>query len=351
MWYNELTNFLRRPVMIIVMKPESTNENIEKVSKVIKSMGLGVHISQGSERTIIGVLGDRRILDDVPLELMQGVEKLVPIVEKYKLSGKHFKPDKTVIEIGDIKIGSNKIVLIAGPCAVESEKQILETAKSIKESGASILRGGSYKPRTSPYAFQGLKIEGLKLLKKASELTGLKTVTEVINEKTVHEAFDYVDIFQVGARNAQNFALLREIGKSKKPVIYKRGPSLNIDEWLSASEYIMNEGNYNIILCERGIKTFENSTRNTLDISAVPVIKQKSHLPIIIDPSHACGNSKYIASLSMAGIASGADGLMVEVHPDPIHALSDASQQIKLAEFKELCKDIIKITKIIGRGI
>ncbi|MFA6308752.1 MAG: 3-deoxy-7-phosphoheptulonate synthase [Clostridia bacterium] len=335
--------------MIIVMKPNSQEEEIKQISNVLESLGLGVHISQGTERTIIGVIGDKRVLNDVPLELMPGVEKLVPIVESYKLAGKTFRPEPTIVNVDGVLIGGRSLLMIAGPCAVESEDQILQAARAVKKSGAQILRGGTYKPRTSPYAFQGLEEEGLKLLKNAQDATGLKIITEVTSEKAVETADKYVDMFQIGARNVQNFQLLREVGRSKKPVLFKRGTATTIDEWLNAAEYIMSEGNYDVVLCERGIRTFETATRNTLDISSVPVVKHLSHLPIIIDPSHAAGKSIYVPSLSKAAIAASADGLIVEVHPDPMNALSDAAQQLTPEIFDELCKDISKIAEIVGR--
>lgn len=335
--------------MVIVMKCGSKENEIREVSKVLESLGLGVHISMGEERTIIGVIGDKRVLQGVPLELMTGVEKLVPIVESYKLAGKTFRPEPSVVEVGNVKIGGKEVIMMAGPCAVESREQILEAARAVKKSGAQFLRGGAYKPRTSPYAFQGLEEEGLKLLKEAKDETGLLVITEVTSEKAIEVAESYVDMFQIGARNVQNFQLLREVGKSKKPVLFKRGPSTTIDEWLNAAEYIMNEGNYNVVLCERGIRTFETATRNTLDLSAVPVVKSISHLPIIVDPSHAAGKSQYIQPLSKAAIAAGADGLIVEVHPNPRCALSDAAQQLTPEAFDNLCKDINKIAEILGR--
>jgi 3-deoxy-7-phosphoheptulonate synthase len=288
-------------------------------------------------------------LNDIPLELMPGVEKLVPIVESYKLAGKTFKPEPSIVEVKGVKIGGRELVMMAGPCAVESREQILEAAKAVKKSGAQFLRGGAFKPRTSPYSFQGMEEEGLKLLKEASEETGLLVISEVTSEKAVEIADPYVDMFQIGARNVQNFQLLREVGRLRKPVLFKRGPSTTIDEWLNAAEYIMSEGNYDVVLCERGIRTFETATRNTLDLSAIPVVKNTSHLPIIVDPSHAAGKSQYIASLSKAAIAAGADGLIIEVHPNPRCALSDAAQQLTPESFDELCKDIGRMAEILGR--
>jgi len=335
--------------MIIVMKPGSDKSQIEEVSKVLESLGLGVHISKGTERTIIGVIGDKRVLGNVPLELMPGVEKLVPIVESYKLAGRTFKPEPSVVEVNGVKIGGKRLVMMAGPCAVESREQILEAARAVKKAGAQFLRGGAFKPRTSPYAFQGLEEEGLKLLNEAKEETGLLIISEVTSEKAIEIADRYVDMFQIGARNAQNFHLLREVGRAKKPVLFKRGPSVTIEEWLNAAEYIMSEGNYNVVLCERGIRTFETATRNTLDISAIPVVKSLSHLPIIVDPSHAVGKYQYVLPLSKAAIAAGADGLIIEVHPNPRCALSDAAQQLTPEDFSSLCRDISKIAEIVGR--
>lgn len=335
--------------MVIVMKQGSQESEIKEVARVLESLGLGVHISQGTERTIIGVIGDKSALHDMPIELMPGVEKLVPIIESHKLAGKTFKPEPSVVDVGGVKIGGRELVMMAGPCAVESREQILESAFAVKKSGAQLLRGGAFKPRTSPYAFQGLEEEGLKMLKEAKEATGLLIISEITSEKALEIADKYLDMFQIGARNVQNFQLLREVGRSKKPVLLKRGPSTTIDEWLNATEYIMSEGNYNVVLCERGIRTFETATRNTLDISSVPVVKHLSHLPIIVDPSHAAGKTQYIPSLSKAAIAAGADGLIIEVHPNPRCALSDAAQQLTPESFDSLCLDISRIADIMGR--
>ncbi|HEY8348491.1 MAG TPA: 3-deoxy-7-phosphoheptulonate synthase [Clostridia bacterium] len=335
--------------MIIVMKPGAKESDIREVSNVLQNAGLGVHVSKGAERTIIGVIGDKRLLNGIPLELMQGVDKLVPIMESYKLASRTFKPEPSTIRVGGVEFGGRQFVVIAGPCAVESREQIMEAAKAVKKSGAAMLRGGAFKPRTSPYSFQGLEEEGLKMLKEASEATGLPTITEVISEHSVEIASKYVDMFQIGARNSQNFHLLREVGRSGKPVLLKRGSATTIDEWLNAAEYIMSEGNYNVVLCERGIRTFETATRNTLDISAVPVVKKHSHLPIIVDPSHAAGKADYIIPLSRAAVAAGADGLIIEVHPSPKCALSDAAQQLDPETFDSLCKDIGRIAEIVGR--
>lgn len=335
--------------MIIIMKPNTSEKDIENVVNTLKSLGLGVHISKGVEKTIIGIIGDKRVLEEVPLDLMPGVEKLVPVVESYKLASKAFHPEPSIIDVNGVKIGGAELVLMAGPCSVENREQIIETAIAVKKSGAKFLRGGTFKPRTSPYSFQGLEEEGLKLLKEAKEITGLLIISEITSEKTLEIAYKYVDMVQIGARNSQNFQLLKEVGRSKKPVLYKRGPSMTIEEWLNATEYIMSEGNENVVLCERGIRTFETATRYTMDISAISVIKSLSHLPIIVDPSHATGKSQYVQSLSKAAVAAGADGLIIEVHPNPMRALSDASQQITPLEFDNLCSDIYKIAPIVGR--
>lgn len=335
--------------MIIVMKSGSGESEINEITRLLESLGLGVHISKGNEKTIIGVIGDKRLLHDVPLELMAGVDKLVPIVESYKLAGRTFKPEASVIDVNGTKIGGRELTIMAGPCAIESHEQILEAAFAVKKAGAQFLRGGAFKPRTSPYSFQGLEEEGLKMLKEAKDATGLLLISEVISERSIEIADKYLDMFQIGARNSQNFQLLREVGRTKKPVLFKRGAATTIDEWLNAAEYIMSEGNYNVVLCERGIRTFETATRNTLDISAVPVVKNVSHLPIIVDPSHAAGKSHYVLPLSKAAIAAGADGLIIEVHPNPKAALSDAAQQLTAGDFQKLCRDLSRIAEIVGR--
>ncbi len=335
--------------MIIVMNPKSNQMQIDDVIDVLKNSGLGVHISQGTERTIIGIIGDKSVLRDIPLELMPGVEKLVPIVESYKLAGKTFRPEPSVVDVNGVKIGGKELAIMAGPCAVESYEQIMAAARAVKKSGAQFLRGGAFKPRTSPYAFQGLEEDGLKLLKAAKDETGLQIITEVTSDKAVELSVPYVDMFQIGARNVQNFQLLKEVGKSMKPVLLKRGSATTIDEWLNAAEYIMSEGNYNVVLCERGIRTFETATRNTLDLSAVPVVKNMSHLPVIVDPSHAAGKAKFVIPLSRAAIAAGADGLIVEVHPNPMLAMSDAAQQLNPKDFDSLCRDISKLAPILER--
>jgi len=335
--------------MVIVMKPDATEEQVRQVEALLKKLDLGVHISVGTERTIIGVIGDKRVLADTPLELMQGVDRLVPIVEPFKLASKTFKPEPTVIRIKDVAIGGKKIVMMAGPCAVESHDQVMQTARFLKSKGVQFLRGGAYKPRTSPYSFQGLEEEGYHMLAEAARETGLLVVSEVISLASLQQAVKYVDVVQIGARNMQNFQLLREVGRMKIPVVLKRGLASTIEEWLNAAEYIMNEGNYNIILCERGIRTFETYTRNTLDLSAVPIIKDISHLPIIVDPSHGTGKWKLVTPMSRAAIAAGADGLMIEVHPDPKCALSDGPQSLNFETFDTLVQEVSKIAHAVGR--
>ncbi|MGB9976853.1 3-deoxy-7-phosphoheptulonate synthase [Thermovenabulum sp.] len=337
--------------MIIVMQKNATEEQIKKVCEVVENAGLGVHVSKGMDVTVIGVIGDRRKLQDKPIELLEGVEKTVPIMEPYKLASRSFKPESTVVKVGDVEIGSNNFVIIAGPCAVESEEQLIETAQIVKRCGAKILRGGAYKPRTSPYSFQGIGEEGLKILAKAKEITGLPVVTEVMSQDAVKLVSQYADILQIGARNMQNFQLLKEVGKTGKPVLLKRGIAATIEEWLNAAEYIMNEGNFNVILCERGIRTYEPMTRNTLDISAVPIIKHISHLPVIVDPSHGTGSWRWVAPMSRAAMAAGADGLMIEVHPNPKEALSDGPQSLNPEKFENLCQELKTLAPIMGRTL
>lgn len=337
--------------MIIVMKPSATANHIALAVSEIEKVGLSAHISQGDQVTIIGVVGDKSRLVSDCLCALQGVDKIVPITESYKLANVKFHPEATTIDLGNCQIGGKKLIVMAGPCAIESETQLLESAAAIEKGGATVLRGGAYKPRTSPYAFQGLEEEGLKYMQHAREKTGLSVICEVTSISAVQTAVNYVDILQIGARNMQNFELLKAVGKTKLPVLLKRGLAATIDEWLNAAEYIMSEGNPNVILCERGIRTFETATRNTLDISAIPVVKSKSHLPIIVDPSHASGKRAYIASLAKAAIAAGADGLMIEVHPDPEHALSDGPQSLNPLDFSVLMEELKPIALASGREI
>lgn len=336
--------------MIIVMKPTATGENINTVIHTLENLGLSTHLSKGEFTTIIGVIGDKAKLGGSNIEMISGVDKLIPVTESYKLANKKFHPAPSIIKIGDLEIGADRFIIMSGPCAVESREQLMETAYAVKRAGAQVLRGGAFKPRTSPYSFQGLEEEGLRYMAQAREETGLKVVCEVTSSSAIALAVKYVDILQIGARNMQNFELLKEAGRSKLPILLKRGIAATIDEWLNAAEYIMSEGNPNVILCERGIRTYETATRNTLDLSAIPVIKSKSHLPIIADPSHATGVRDYVAPLGKAAIACGVDGLMIEVHPNPEAALSDGPQSLNPDDFYNFCNDIRPIIKIVGKS-
>ena len=318
---------------------------------MIESKGLTPHLSKGSQVTIVGVVGDKTKLLHSNVELLDGVDKIVPVTESYKLVNKKFHPDDSKIPVGNTFIGPGTLTVMAGPCAVESREQLMETAFAVKKTGATFLRGGAYKPRTSPYSFQGLEEEGLKYMKEAREATGLNVICEVTSARAIEAAVRYVDMLQIGARNMQNFELLKEAGKSGLPVLLKRGLSATIDEWLNAAEYIISEGNPNIVLCERGIRTYETSTRNTLDISAVPVIREKSHLPVIVDPSHATGVASYVAPLAKAAVACGADGLMIEVHNDPAHALSDGPQSLTFDRFDTLMNELAPYIRLAERNL
>ncbi|SFE57196.1 3-deoxy-D-arabinoheptulosonate-7-phosphate synthase [Thermoanaerobacter thermohydrosulfuricus] len=335
--------------MVIVMNIDATDKQISDITNLLTSLGLGYHISKGEEKIVIGVIGDKKKLEGKAVEMMEGVEKVIPIVEPYKLASKIFKPEPTVVKVEDIEIGGSNIVIMAGPCAVESREQLFESAMAVKKAGAQFLRGGAFKPRTSPYSFQGLGEEGLKMLKEAKELTGLKIVTEVMDVHSVELVAEYADVIQIGTRNMQNFPLLKAVGRINKPVLLKRGLAATLEEWLSAAGYILSEGNKDVILCERGIRTFETYTRNTLDLSAVPAIKKLSHLPIVVDPSHGTGKWHLVAPMAKAAIAAGADGLIIEVHPDPKNALSDGAQSLTPENFETLCEDIKVIAKAVGR--
>lgn len=337
--------------MIIVMKPMAPKKDVKQVVSLIESRGLTAHLSEGREVTIIGVVGDKNKLSNTNIQLMSFVDKIVPVTESYKLASKKFHPEPSSIKVGNAVIGPDTLTVMAGPCAVESEDQLLTIAREVKKNGAQFVRGGAYKPRTSPYSFQGLEEEGLKYMATARQETGLNTICEVISLEAIEAAVKYVDMIQIGARNMQNFQLLKEAGHSGKPVLLKRGLAATIDEWLNAAEYIISEGNPNVVLCERGIRTFETATRNTLDLSAVPVIKAKSHLPIIVDPSHATGVWDYVAPLAKAGVACGADGLMIEIHNDPEHALSDGPQSLTFKHFDELMQDLKTYIQLAGRKL
>lgn len=335
--------------MIIVVRPDATAEQVEHIIKKIKDLGLQAHVSKGTERTIIGAIGDEAILQSVPLEAIPGVEKVLPILKPFKLASRDFRKENTVISVGSATIGGVKIAVMAGPCAVENKTLLVEIAKAVKDAGATFIRGGAFKPRTSPYAFQGLEEEGLKYLAEARERTGLPIVTEVMDPRDIDMIAKYADVLQIGARNMQNFRLLKEVGLYKKPVLLKRGISATIKEWLMSAEYIMSGGNHNVILCERGIRTYETATRNTLDLSAIPVLKQMTHLPVIVDPSHAVGKWDLVAPMAKAAVAAGADGLIIEVHSNPEEALCDGEQSLKPKSFKQLMNELKPIAQAVGR--
>ena len=333
--------------MIIVMRPGVTREEIENVEKRLVELGFKTHPIYGEVKTVIGAVGDKRLLEKHNLMQLPGVEIIVPIMKPYKLVGRELKNEDTVVKVDDVEIGGSRLVVMAGPCAVESEEQICEVAEKVKEAGAAVLRGGAYKPRTSPYSFQGMEEEGLKILYEAARQYGLKVVTEVMDTRDVDLVSRYADILQIGARNMQNYRLLKECGLSGKPVLLKRGLCATIEEWLMAAEYIAVSGNSNIILCERGIRTFETATRNTMDINAVPVVKEMSHLPIVVDPSHGSGNWKWVNAVSRAFVAAGADGLMIEVHPDPANAVSDGIQSLKPEKFTRLMNALKPVAQAV----
>ena len=328
--------------MIAVLKSGTTPEQTEHLVNWLKHMGLDVHLSQGHEYTILGLIGDTTRVDIELLSSLEIVETVRRVSEPFKQANRKFNPDSTVIEIGNVKIGDGHFAMIAGPCSVESEAQIIEVAEAVKEAGADILRGGAFKPRTSPYAFQGMKDEGIRLLLEAKKVTGLPIITEIMNIRNL-DLFADVDIIQVGARNMQNFDLLQELGKTKKPILLKRGLANTLQELLMSAEYIMSEGNENIILCERGIRTYETYTRNTLDLSAIPVLHELSHLPVVADPSHATGKAALVPPMAVAAAAAGADGIMVEVHNNPACALCDGPQSLTPAQFSALNQKIKKV--------
>lgn len=337
--------------MVVILKPGTTEKGIQHVIAKIKELGFTPHVSRGEERTIIGVIGENAIQTRHIFEAMFIVESVTPISKPYKLVSRDFKKENTCIQIKDVLIGANKVVVMAGPCSVENREILLETAQEVKKAGASVLRGGAFKPRTSPYSFQGLGEEGLKYLAEASKITGLPVVTEAMDVRQLELVSRYADIIQIGARNMQNFDLLKEAGRLNKPVLLKRGMAATIKEFLMSAEYILSSGNYNVILCERGIRTFEDSTRFTLDVSSIALIKNLSHLPVIADPSHGSGKRELIIPLSRAAIAAGADGLLIEVHPRPEEALSDGPQSILPQSFRELVEEVRKIAQVLGRKV
>lgn len=338
--------------MIIVLRPEATEAQINHIIDKVKALGLTPHVSKGSERTIIGVIGPEDVLRVTPLEVFPGVENVIPVLSPFRLVSREFKKENSVIDLGKgIKIGGKELVVMAGPCTIENLDSLFEIAKAVKKSGATVLRGGAFKPRTSPYSFQGLGKAGLEMLKKVGDELGMVTVSEVMDSRDVSLVADFVDVLQIGCRNMQNFNLLKEVGAAKKPVLLKRGMASTVKDMLMSAEYILSGGNFSVILCERGIRTFEDSTRNTLDVSAIPVAKQLSHLPIIVDPSHAAGKWGLVPALARAGIAAGADGLIIEVHNHPEEAVSDGAQSLVPENFQNLMAELKGIAHCLGRKI
>jgi 3-deoxy-7-phosphoheptulonate synthase len=333
------------------MRPDATQRQVANVTARVEQLGCHVHISEGEERVVIGVVGDGRPLDKEQFERMTGVERIVPIVSPFKLTSRDFRPQDTLVKLNGTAAGGKQVIVIAGPCAIESREQLLETAHAVKEAGATLLRGGAYKPRSSPYSFQGLGAKGLELLAEARAETGLLVVTEVISPEAVPLVSTYADVLQVGARNMQNYALLHAVGEAQKPVLLKRGMMSTMEELLMSAEYILSHGNDRLMLCERGIRTFETYTRNTLDINAVPLLKQLTHLPIFVDPSHGTGKWNLIAPVSKAAVAAGADGLIIEVHPNPEEALSDGGQSLKPERFATLMRELARVAEAVGRTL
>lgn len=336
--------------MVVVMDERATEQQIEHVVARLVDMGMDVHRSTGVSRTVLGAVGQGRP-DAGILEMLEGVHEVLRISEPYKLAGRTFKPESTVVQVGDVRIGGDEVIVMAGPCSAENEKQVRTTAAAVRRAGAKILRGGAFKPRSSPYSFQGLGEEGLTLLRDGAKAESLALVSEVMEIAQIPLIEKYCDMFQVGARNMQNFALLRELGRTRKPVLLKRGISATIEEWLLSAEYILSGGNTDVVLCERGIRTFETATRNTFDVSAIPVVKKLSHLPIIADPSHGAGRRDMVAPMARAAVAAGADGLIIEVHCDPDRALSDGAQSMFPAQFDRLMAELRIIAPAIGRSI
>lgn len=338
--------------MIIIMKPKASESDIDRVSKKLKEQySVSIQVNRGIDCTVLGVLGNTHVIDIDKVMLFDNVEKVMPVSEPYKKASRKFHPEDSVIDIGGVKVGGKKLAIIAGPCSVESDEQIKTLAKDVKKSGAVMLRGGAFKPRSSPYSFQGLELDGLKMLTEAGKESNLPIVTEIMSPKLVEKFDECVDVIQIGARNMQNFDLLKEVSKSRKPVLLKRGLSATIEEWLMSAEYILAGGNPNVILCERGIRTFETYTRNTLDLSAVPAVKKLSHLPVVIDPSHATGINWMVEPLAMAAVAVGADGLIIEVHNDPKNAKCDGAQSITPDAFDSIMRKIEKIAPVFGREV
>ena len=338
--------------MIIVLKPHTSDEGIEKIKNLIVAKGAQPHVSKGDIQTIIGMVGDTTKIDPKAIEVEECVEKVMKVSEPYKLANRAFHPDDTIIDVSGVKVGGESLALIAGPCSVESEEQVIEVAKDVKAAGANILRGGAFKPRTSPYAFQGMGSSGLDILVAAKKATGLPICSELMDAQYLEEFNEKVDLIQIGARNMQNFDLLKKVGAgTKKPILLKRGLSATFEEWIMSAEYIMASGNPNVILCERGIRTFESYTRNTLDLQAIPVVKKLTHLPIVIDPSHAGGKWWLVEPMAKASVAGGADGLMIEVHNDPEKALCDGPQSLRPEKYEKLLKQISKIAEVVGKKV
>jgi 3-deoxy-7-phosphoheptulonate synthase len=337
--------------MIVILKQKANEQDVEKLIKQIEAKGVTISPVQGTEIKILGLVGDTSKIDPLNIEANPIVDRVMKVQEPFKKANRMFHPENTIVDVNGIKIGGKKLAMIAGPCSVETEQQIVGIAQDVKRMGANFLRGGAFKPRTSPYAFQGLKYEGLELLKEAREKTGLPIVTELMSPYDIEKFVEDVDVIQVGARNMQNFDLLKELGKTNKPILLKRGLAATIEEWLMSAEYIMSEGNENVILCERGIRTYETYTRNTLDLSAIPAVKKLSHLPIIVDPSHATGKYWMVEPLAKAAVAVGADGLIIEVHNDPENALCDGAQSIKPSKFERLVEELKPIAAAVGRDI
>ncbi|MFP6868757.1 MAG: 3-deoxy-7-phosphoheptulonate synthase [Nitrospinota bacterium] len=338
--------------MIVVMKERATEKEIEGAIKRVKELGCTEHVMRGVERTVIAALGDERGKNmEEALRVLAGVENVMPVLKPYQLASNEGRPERTVVDVNGVKFGGPQLVVVAGPCSVESREQIFASADAVKAGGGHVLRGGAFKPRTSPYSFQGMAEEGLKLLAEARDRTSLPIQTEVMDTEDIDLVADYADILQIGARNVQNFSLLKKVGKLKKAIFLKRGLSTTIEEYLMSAEYVMSQGNPNVILCERGIRTFETALRNTLDISAVPVLKEQTHLPVMVDPSHAAGVWRFVPALSKAAVAVGADGLMIEIHPDPASAMSDGPQSLKPKNFAQLMKDLAPFAKAAGRTL
>jgi 3-deoxy-7-phosphoheptulonate synthase len=337
--------------MLVVMKQHATQDEVDGVVDKIRALGLTPHAIPGAQRVAIGITGNKGSLDPSLFEILPGVAEAIRVSQPFKLVSREVKEEDTVIDVGGVPLGGGKLAIMAGPCSVESKEQVLEAAHAVKAAGARFLRGGAFKPRTSPYEFQGLAEEGLRLLALAREETGLKIVTEVMDVETLPMVADYADVLQIGARNMQNFSLLKVLGDVKRPILLKRGPSATIREWLMAAEYVVSRGNYQVALCERGIRTFETMTRNTLDLNAVPVLKALTHLPVVVDPSHGIGLRAHVGAMARAAVAAGADGLIVEVHPRPEKALSDGAQSLTPAEFDELMRQVRVIAGAIGRDV